>query len=332
MSARVQREDVIHALRIDLVIGRYGIKGRRSGREFRTKLCPSCGLRSRDSVVINLDTGRWIDHAHGCSGDAFALIAGFEGLDAKTQFSKVLELAAEIAGVVAVSDPTERARRRTDVARREELRREAEASENEQRRQDAIKRATACWGRLACSSSRGESYLLSRGVADVRGRGLVRFTDDGDIAVALNSADSEIINVVRRRISGEPKVLGMAGCPTAGTLVDPIADIAHGRDVVLVEGVFDALTARIAWPSAVVLGAHGAGNLPGIAEAAARRIAVARTRLLLVPHADEAGERAMIAAGRIAIAAGLQLSASLVVIDCGAKDLNDGWCAGWRPQ
>lgn len=336
-AARIDRDDVLEALRPDAVIAHFGVKGRRFGREFRTRTCPACGERSRaDAVAINLVTGKWHDHAHGCSGDLFALLAGLAGLDVRKQFREVIDLGAEIAGVtpaIAPMSASERAQRREDIARRAAQREAQELEETERRRQQAIEFATAQWGRLSTSSKQGEEYVSRRGVAGVLDLGLVRF-DSGAVAVPLFSADGQVVNVVRRRIEGgEPKIVGLRDCPTAGTFVGSLADITHGRDAVITEGLFDSLTARLAWPDAVVLGAHGAGNVPKIAAAAVPRIKLARSRLLLVPHDDVAGAAAMTAAGRLALAAGLQLHKDLLVLDDIAEpDLNDAWCAGWRPR
>ncbi len=187
----------------------------------------------------------------------------------------------------------DRERRRVEMQRRERVAPRTRSSRGERPApKPALAKATALWSTLPASSKVGEAYLESRGVAAVRERGVVRFAGAGDVAIALRTADGEVINVVRRRVDGgEPKVRGLSECPTAGTFVDCVADIVHGRDVVLVEGLFDALTARLAWPNAVVLGAHGAGNIGRIAESAVRRIELAGARLLLVPHADEAGDR-----------------------------------------
>ncbi len=115
-------------------------------------------------------------------------------------------------------------------------------------------------------------------------------------------------------------------------MVDAIDSITHDRNVVLVEGVMDALTARLAWPTATILGANGAGNLAKIVKAAITRIRVARTSLVLVPHDDEPGIRAMTAAGQIALAAGLQIDLTLLVPSLPEPDLNAAWCTGWRPR
>lgn len=54
---------------------------------------PSCSVQSKN--------GRVVAHCHACqgSGDAFGLVAAVHGLDARTQFGAVLELAARLAGV-----------------------------------------------------------------------------------------------------------------------------------------------------------------------------------------------------------------------------------------
>jgi hypothetical protein len=336
-DARIDKSYVLATPGIgERAIDRYGIPGKRSGRWFRTKSCPACGPRTRpDAVAINLDDGHWICHPHGCTGDVFALVAHFAGLDTRRQFPQVLELAAEMAGIVGAElSPSDKRRLRRQRELLDRDRRAQEAADRAARRTDAIGRASARWATLQVRSEAGEAYLEQRGVGDARKLGLVRFTRGGDIAIGLRGVDRQLVNVVTRRrvvVGDEPKVLGMAGCQSAGTFVDAVADITHGRDVVLVEGLFDALTARLAWPDAVILGGHGATNIPKIAAAAVPRIRLARTRLLLVPHADDAGEQSMIAAGRFALAAGLRHGADLLVVDCEAKDLNDGWCAGWRP-
>jgi hypothetical protein len=331
-APRFDRDEVRAELRATTVLERFGVKGRRSGAEFRTRLCPTCGPRTRaDAVSINLRTGRWKDHAHGCAGDVLALLAGLAGIDQRTRFPELLALAAELAGIDTGHARDERVARQRGARRREAQQREHErdVADAAARRADAIQRATSYWSTLSVISPVGEAYLRRREVFEALD--LVRF-DRGSIAVPLHTADGQIVNVVRRRIDGgEPKVFGLKGCPTAGTFVDAIADITHGRDVVLVEGVFDALTARLAWPEHVVLGAHGAGRIPTIAAAAVKRCRVARVSLLLVPHADEAGTQNMIAAGRLALAAGLTYGRSLHVIDPEALDLNDAWCRGWRP-
>jgi hypothetical protein len=328
----LDRDALASALTPAAVLAHFGVRWRRSGDELRFRACPHCGERSRvDTVALNANTGRWIDHAHQCAGDLFDLIAGYAGL-ARRDFPRVLEIAAEIAGVTAIAPER---RHKLQIERDARVRTLHEKYERRRQfeRRDAIERAAAMWNGLSTCSPAGEAYLRARGVAGVLEMGLVRFAPNA-VAIALRGADGAIVNVVRRRIEDTdngPKVRGLRSCQTAGTFVDTVAHVAHGREVVLVEGVFDALTARLAWPNAVILGAHGACNLRKIAAAVTKRVRLAGTRMLLVPHADEAGERGMIEAGRTALADGLLHRETLLVIDVGAKDLNEAWGSGWTP-
>lgn len=335
-AARIDRETVLDGLRVADVIAALGLQGRQHGAEFRTRQCPRCGTRSRDSVAINLATGLWHCHVGECGGDILDLVATLCGLDAHRDFPAVLARAAELAGVSPSEGPPDPSRR-IERERLERERQEREAVEERRKRAAAIAMATPHWDRLARRSPAGEAYLASRGLADAIARQLVRFEPDGSIAVALRTADDLIVNVVRRRLPGgppdAPKVLGLKGCPTRGTMVGALASIVGPVTVILVEGLADALTAAIGWPGAVVLGAHGAGRMELIGQHAARRVKIAGGRLWLGCHADEAGERAAIAAGLAAKRIGLVFERDLFVIDHGdTPDLNDAWRAGWRPR
>lgn len=347
-SARLNADDVRAELSVEAVLHAYGLQPRRTGSEYRLRECPRCRARTkRAAVAINARTGQWCHHGHEraagghCSGDVFDLVAAFEGLDTRRDFARVLERCAEIACIAV--DPVDRdaearrVRRAREAAERHKL---AEIEERD-RRERAFVVAGAHWRDLARRHPTGVAFLHSRGLdaEALIARGAVRFEPSGDIAVALHTADGRIISVARRLLSpreGFPKVLTLPGCPATGTLVGALPDIVHGRDVVLVEGITDALAACLAWPTAVVLGANGAGRLPRIAAAAAPRVKLAGARLLLVPDDDEVGQRSMIEAGRAAIAAGLVYRRTLRVVedygaDTDAKDLADAWRAGWRP-
>jgi hypothetical protein len=197
------------------------------------------------------------------------------------------------------------------------------------------------WQHLARRSPDGEARLRARGLDPVPliASDSVRFGDDGISIPLFCLATSVIHNVVTRRNSGEPKVLGMRGCTTRGSLVGRVPDIEPGgADVVVItEGVFDTLTGLQAFDGCRVLGCNGASMMPSLVEAAAPRVAAIGGWMLIVPHADAdergpgAGERAAVKAARIAIAAGLVLGKSLRLVDLdGHKDLNDAWRAGWR--
>ncbi len=314
----------------------YGWKAKRSGSEFESTACPQRSDHSRRAFVINAKSGRWQCFPCATAGDLFDFIAAAERLSIPADFGQVLARAAEIAGVgPSASSEDQRQRREAWQAKRAE----SEASERIARDAleiAAVPTATAYWAGLAAKHERGAEYLFDRGVADVaRFADTVRFDPrhGGSPAVALFTRTGEIRNVVSRRVPelGEPKTPGLYQCPSAGTLINAVCQIVDGCDVVLTEGVMDSITARIAWPSALVLGSHGAGNLPKVAEVAAPEVARTRSRMLLVPHRDARGREASFAAGEMAIGAGLSLQrGSLRIVKHGEKDLNDAWNAGWR--
>ncbi|MBV8760128.1 MAG: toprim domain-containing protein [Deltaproteobacteria bacterium] len=333
---RVTREEVALALTPHAVLRHFGVQMRQAGDELRGKLCPTCGQRSRESVAVNANTGRWSDHAHGCHGDIFDLVGGLAGIDARAEFPKVLELAAEIAGVTPSSDPQRAEHARREHAERQARARQAEAEARVREAAEARGKSATVWGALERSrrNERGEGYLRARGldVATLIGDDRVRFYASGDIACPLWALDdSALINVVCRRIDGgEPKIGSLAGCPTAGTFGGKVTDLV-GPPVVLTEGLFDTLTALLAWPRAVVLGAHGASSIPKVAQAAAPLLRSTGARVALVPHRDEAGESATQAAIARLRAAGVR-DANIVVLRLAEKDLNEAWSRGWRPR
>lgn len=338
-AARLDADHVRLELGVERVMDAYGLVGVLRNGWYRLRACPRCGEKSsRQAIAIEAKSGRWLHHgsergAGGeCSGDLFGLIAACAGLDTKRDFTRILELAAAAAGIAA-GGPDDPALDARIAARLRE--REAEEVADRVRRQEAAIRAADYWEALDDYSDAGETYLTRRGLDPypLIHAGAVRFSREGDPCVALRSNAGRVTSVATRHIElrGRPKVEVERGTSTEGSMVDAVDRIAHGRDVVLVEGVMDAFTARIAWPDAVVLGANGAGNLVKVAKNAIARILLAKTRLVLVPHDDEKGVRGMTAAGQIALAAGLELERTLRIEPLPAKDLNDAWCAGWRP-
>jgi phage/plasmid primase-like uncharacterized protein len=328
----IDRDQIRVELGVERVMDAFGLRGPIRNGWYRLALCPRCGEKSsREAVAIEASSGRWLHHGRersaggDCSGDLFDLVAACEGLDARKDFAKVLQRAGQLAGYSA-HDP--------DLDRRVQARLiQIQAAEELDRlaRLDAAASAAEHWDALAHRHPKGETYLTRRGLDPYALP--VRYSNDGDVCVSLNSASGAVLSVATRLLEPgqRPKVLVRKGTTTKGTMVDAVSDIVHGRDVVLAEGLMDALTARVAWPRAVVLGANGAGNLAAVAKSAMPRIKLAGARLFLVPHDDEPGVRAMTAAGQIALAAGLQIGAQLRVIDLHEPDLNAAWCAGWRP-
>jgi hypothetical protein len=96
----LDKTDVLAALSAERVLDHFGIDYQRSGRELRFQVCPECGPRSKaDTVSVSTATGRWKDHAHDCRGDLLSMVAGYAGIDLDRDFGRVLEVAADIAGM-----------------------------------------------------------------------------------------------------------------------------------------------------------------------------------------------------------------------------------------
>jgi len=203
VTARVDLDLVRRALRPTAILDAYGIRYRRQGRELRTKTCPACGQRNRDAVAIHVDTGQWCCHRCTESGDVFAMLAGYAGLDIKRQFVEVKAIAMSIAGVSATMDPeferklTERITAEADRKRREEAER------------DRLRAAMpATWESLDRRSLVGERYLASRDIDSRALRDVVRYTHAGDPALPLcDLASGDIVGIQHRRTdpTADPK-------------------------------------------------------------------------------------------------------------------------------
>lgn len=330
-------DEVRSALHTRTVLESYAWAFKRSGDELESSACPQRSDHSRRAFVINANTGRWQCFPCATSGDLLDFIAAMERLSVRADFGAVLARAAEIAGVGPSTETDEERKRKREEwqrQRQEQERRDAEA--RKARDVAAVPTATAYWNELLSKHTRGFEYLCERRVGDViLCRDTVRFDPRhaGSPAVALHASDGSIRNVVARRVPelGEPKTPGLRECPTAGTLVHSVTDIEAGRDVVLAEGVMDSITARVAWQTAVVLGAHGAGNLPKVAQVAAPIVAQKHARMIVVPHGDRRGYETASEACRIAVEAGLSIrKGTLRIVKHGQKDLNDAWQLGWR--
>lgn len=348
-AVRIDVEDVRAELRIEDVINRYGLKVRRHGRTLRAKECPRCRLpSSSEAIVFNPRKDTWGHFGAGkaeggeCFGNAIDLVAVCEGLDTKRDFVKVLEIAAKIAGVEArpLTDDERAARRAYREQQAAERQIQADAEEAAMLREAKLKAASVRQRLLRSRETRTScrGYLLSRGLDGGRLLEGDHARSDllGNPHVTLWSLDdSEPINVVHRVIDEKntgPRVLGLPGCPTAGTLCGRVADITTGSTVVVTEGLIDTLTAIQLWPDHVVLGAHGAGRMALLVETVAPIIVSKGGKLVLVPDGDDVGQRCAIKAGEAAMAAGLEMDNTLIVLDLGAHhDLNAAHCAGWKP-
>lgn len=331
IAARYSRADVVDALTtlgVERLLDRHGIKFRRTGGEVRFQICPDCGPRSRpDAVAANIESGLWVDHAHGCRGSLLDLASKLAGVDPARDFSGALASVAESLGLAASDETTVREREAQAEARRAEHARQA-AKDAADRLGASAALAGPIWDRLARRSNDGEAYLASRGLGELVGRDdLVRFDRSGGACVALRAFEPPrpIFNVVVRRLPpATPKVLGLKGCPTSGAFGDVAIESFTGH-VVLVEGVFDFLTAKMIFGSHgnAVVGAHGGGNVRKIAEALAPQLRQLGRRFLFVPHEDSAGESAVDGAITAAVSAGIEFGGEVDLFNLGgAKDLN----------
>ncbi len=333
-------EAIIASLDAGAVLSHFGIDHDGCG-EVRLRECPTCGHKSkRDTASVNVDTGLGRCFRCGDKFNAFGLVARLAGLDAKRDHVRVLEIAAEISGLVNAEDP--------DVLRKIAERR---AAVEERRRVAAIERAEAraampaTWATMPERSLSGERYLKDRGLDPIRLRHSVRYLKGYAPALPLRDlVTGDVVGVQSRTPGpGEPKAPMLSGSQAKGSAlwgrpsdVDP-----DGVDVaVIVEGITDCLAALLAFPACAIYGAAGFEHLPGIAAAVAPRVAAARGWLLIIADDDEQGASGAADAVRAAVAAGLRLadagaglneSSTVRLVDLGAHhDLAAAWAAGWR--
>ncbi len=282
----ISADDVRLALTASAVLAHYDWPVKRCGAELESRACPERSDHSRRAFCINANSGRWQCFPCGTSGDLFDFIAGVEGIALPGGFSLVVERAAAIAGVEPSVDAAERAARRAQWTRKRHEIEERESRERADRERAAVPLATAYWEHLLREHHRGLAYLRERAIDDVISvvGDAVRFdpAQGGSPAIALFTSTGDIRNVVVRRMPelGGSKTPGLHRCPTLGTFVNAVCQIEADRDVVLTEGVMDSITARLAWRYAIVLGAHGAGNLADIAKMVIPAVVRVRTRLI----------------------------------------------------
>lgn len=362
-SAR--REDVLAVLRPDSVLAHFGIAARTFGDEVRLRICPTCGPRSRDCVCIDRITGHWFDHAHGCKGDIFSLVGGLAGIDCNVDFPAVLRLAAQIAGVELTPPsmplgPQSKAANESDTHPRSPSLDDLQPAELS--RDEVMRRVSAVWKRLHEATAAGTTYLERRGLgllakrvdlvrhgpleADPMtpwGRNVAKLFGRPAVCVPVHAVDDNtIINVVARRLElrseADPKVVSLPAIKKVlnGRLLGTFGSWStfrdKPRDVVIVEGVFDYLTAVSLWPDKLVVGADGASLLPKIGQLVAADIARTQTRALVIPHNDPSGFDNNKSACLALLAAGVRRD-QIQIVDLGRhKDLNDAHVAGEAPD
>jgi hypothetical protein len=298
---------------------------------------------------VNLTSGLWDCKVCGSAGDLLDLVASYSGLSARANFPEALAVAAQITGIQPSSGANAYAMISTYTRERDASAAKARAAEADKRKHvEEMRLAAECWEGLSSTSIIGEAILRERGIADLIGRTELRFSHIGSLCIRLFGFEGDLVNVIARRPNeiprtglaepwphgawpGSPKARGLARCGTRGTLIGKLSDIRTHSTVVICEGVVDSLTALVAWPGAIVLGAQSVSQVPTIARIAARIVSAARGRLIVVPDADEAGAQSRAKTLDSIRDCGLP-SESFQLVDVSPwKDLNEAWSAGWRP-
>jgi len=321
------------------ILDHFEIEYREARDELYTRTCPACGERSRDSMCIHATSGVWKCQRCAAHGDILALVAGYAQIDVKTQFRRVLEIAASIAGI-GDGDLTAE-----DRARIEDRRHQATVRLEQQKQQSSAARARmpSTWEALAKRDVRGEGYLRDRGLDPKTLRDYVRYTRDGDPALPLRDlATGDIVGVQQRSLDPlKPKLLCFKGSQLAGSsLHGRLTDLdPEGVDVaVVVEGLADTLTACLAFTGCAIFGAPGAAQVPAVVAAVAARVVACRGWLLLVVDGDDVGVKGGVRAILAAEEAGLVLDETVRLVRLGKSldgkyhhDLADAWgCGRWR--
>lgn len=335
-------------LRPAQVLEHYEIDYAERRDQLATRHCPRCGERSRASVYISSADGAWKDHAHGCSGDLFALVAGYAGIELRRDtFAAVVALAARIAGVEDEVSPAERER---ILAERRQ--RDADRIERHRARDNAARaRMPTAYARLDRRDVVGERYLRDRGLdpTPLHAGDVVRYTANHEPALALRGLETgTIVGVQYRRLTDdEPRQRVFTGSRVRhAALFGRVHDLRAGGVAVLCEGLIDTLTAYIAWPDAIVYGVPGAPQFAAVAAAVASRVAELGAILLIVCDDDRAGHAAAASALDAARSAGLTHVGSKAprergtvrLVDLGVglddrrhHDLNEAWRrSAWR--
>lgn len=170
---KLDKAEILARLDAATVASHYGIAGRWGGRWLRSR---SCGRDHHGTAAMGLAAdGKW--HCHACDdgGDLLALVARCEGLDPGADFGRVLEVAAQLAGVdltleVEFGAPAPAPPRKAPPA--------PPVLELRQRLAVAQPRARWIWERLGpmpaqCLAWRAIRNLPTRAAANVRSLGFV---------------------------------------------------------------------------------------------------------------------------------------------------------------
>ena len=333
---RLNVEHVLALLTPEAVIAACGLDVKQRGRSWRFKTCTGCGAKMTRSHAAIYRRGRdgasvWTHHGHACGGDMLDLVAAAHNIDRKRELPKLLEIAAAIAGITPSSPDIERR-----IAQRI-------AEDRARHQRELLERASAqaampgTWEALDRRSLIGERYLDGRGIdpSELRAQGdVVRYSETGEVAVPMRALDTgAVVGIQYRAAGGKGFRCAPWSEPDGSALVGRLGELdRNGVDVaVVVEGLADTLSARLAFPGCAVFGAAGAAHFETVATAVGERVKEVGGWMLLVVDDDETG----IDNGADAINAvqgvGLELDRSLLLVDLGEHhDLADAWRAGWR--
>lgn len=327
---------------------RYFGAGKRSGRAVQY-VNPTVHQKTGSFTVY--PDGGFKDHKLGDAGDVFGLIALGEGLDIRTDFPRILEIAAGIAGVGPL--PADQPRRAAAPRPRivptppgaswqsialDELKRAQSGLWSEAGRaaldylrevrgltdkmiRDAGLGFNAQWRQTSHVKEDGRPAYLPPGIVipwfiDGQLWALRVRTPVGNLAQALGVPDA-----LNRKGQPLDKYLSFSGSKLGGALYGA-DDLITGRAVLFVEGEFDALVARqtLVTHSVVTLGS-ASSRLDSRWQDAIAQTGAAVTLMLDADDAGQAGQAALITAltGRVAL--------SVVAVPAG-KDTTDFVRAG----
>lgn len=276
---------------------RQGYLIRRSGASYRGP-CPFCD-GSNHADKFKADGAKWHCKACGLGGDIFTLVQHLE----RISFGEAVEKLGSDAGLT-MQDHSYAAEYRELLS--------AAALDKKVRTVDPNADPKDVWGKLSATSVSGEAYLHSRGILPTSD---VRY---GARYACLQLVDMrEVVNVVGRLFSASdsPKAHSLAGCSSHGVFC---CDYTGQLDVLIVEGVFDYLTARQVFPESLVIGAHGA---TGLTYAALTALGYSAASITILAHNDNAGAKNSRAALELLIASGVQPEAVRTIQL--QSDLND---------
>lgn len=307
--------DIKNTLTIPQFLRLHGYKLRASGVERRSRVCPWCGLGKSEKFSSRADVA--ICHSCQGSGDLFEVAAAVYNKSLKTDFVWLLNELASAAGLSANSN-------RPTTAPNQYAKRQAEEEEEQRETQlEAEQRAEERWHGLAMRSESGEAFLRKRGVLNAAGH--VRFTK-GTICIPIYR-DGRLTNIYERSHTGPRYIVGQRGCKNHGTMGEPRRLTSHTKGITVVEGGMDYLSALLMTKEHLVLGAHGAHQLPYVAGVGARLLQDTPGELVFVPHLNDSngtGLTMVQKAKEAAMAAGLSPKRIRIRgLPEGCDDLND---------